>query len=94
MSDPNLPLAQRLQAHPEIRKDDLNFEKMGVPGRLILVDVLTAMQDAEEIGGPEREQYVALMTYLAQECVDRARIAGVTLSQWRSRAMIAELRSL
>lgn len=40
-------------------------------GQRIFRDVLEAMQNAEELGGPEGDNYVALMKCIAAEAIER-----------------------
>ena len=44
-------------------------------------NILHAMQDAEEMGGPEGEHYVKLMKAVAQEAMKRARTAQANYDQ-------------
>jgi hypothetical protein len=39
--------------------------------QIIYNQVITAMQDAEEIGGVEGDDYLKLMTAIAEECMRR-----------------------
>lgn len=50
------------------------------PARMILAAVREAMQDAEEIGGPEGEGYLALMEAIAAEANTRRAIYLQTLA--------------
>lgn len=45
----------------------------------IMADVLRAMQDAEEIGGPEGAEYVTLMLDIAGEAIKRAQNCASTM---------------
>ncbi len=45
--------------------------ELACPGRRIFGQVLTAMQDAEEIGGPERSDYMDLMVAIIREASER-----------------------
>jgi hypothetical protein len=47
--------------------------------RWIFECVLDAMQNAEELGGPEGDQYVALMDAIIQEATDRREYFRLTL---------------
>lgn len=53
----------------------------GLPfaARWIFHEVLNAMQNAEELGGPEGDQYVALMDAIIQEATERRDYFRVTL---------------
>ncbi len=42
-----------------------------LPGRMIFEQVLAAMQDAEEIGGPEKSDYLDLMVAIINEASQR-----------------------
>lgn len=41
------------------------------PGQTIFKEVLAAMQDAEEMGGPEKSEYMDLMVAIIREASDR-----------------------
>ncbi len=45
--------------------------ELAYPGRGIFAQVLTAMQDAEEIGGPEKSDYLDLMVAIIHEASER-----------------------
>jgi hypothetical protein len=45
--------------------------ELAYPGRMIFVQVLVAMQDAEEIGGPEKSDYLDLMVAIIREASER-----------------------
>lgn len=45
--------------------------KLAYPGRRIFAQVLAAMQDAEEIGGPEKSDYLDLMVAIIREASER-----------------------
>lgn len=47
----------------------------------ILDSVIEAMQDAEEIGGPEGKEYIALMNAIIAEATKRRDIYSRTLSK-------------
>lgn len=46
------------------------------PGRRIFAQVLAAMQDAEEIGGPEQSDYLDLMVAIIREASERISCYG------------------
>lgn len=54
------------------------------PGRGIFEQVLAAMQDAEEIGGPEKSEYVDLMIAIIREASER-------IAHYASHALPTEL---
>jgi len=45
--------------------------ELAYPGRRIFEQVLAAMQDAEEIGGPEQSDYMVLMVAIINEASER-----------------------
>jgi len=45
--------------------------ELAYPGRMIFAQVLAAMQDAEEIGGPEKSDYLDLMVAIIREASER-----------------------
>ncbi|HZU37070.1 MAG TPA: hypothetical protein VFA18_14210 [Gemmataceae bacterium] len=45
--------------------------ELAYPSRRIFAQVLAAMQDAEEIGGPERSDYMGLMVAIIREASER-----------------------
>jgi hypothetical protein len=45
--------------------------ELAYPGRVIFVQVLATMQDAEEIGGPEKSDYLDLMVAIIREASER-----------------------
>lgn len=49
------------------------------PAKWIYEDVLNSMQNAEEMGGPEGAEYVALMEAIIQEAVERCEYFRQTL---------------
>lgn len=52
-----------------------HLERLRPSARWILEEVLDALQDAEEIGGPEGQDYIDLMVAVAEEATDRANAA-------------------
>ena len=56
-------------------------------------NILNAMQEAEEMGGPEGEEYVRMMNAIAQEATKRARTAQANYDEDQtSQAMSRILR--
>jgi hypothetical protein len=51
------------------RNAEVGFDPIA---KAIYNDVIDSLQAAEEIGGPEAEDYIHLMTQLAEECQRRA----------------------
>lgn len=51
------------------------------PARWIFEEVLDAMQDADEMGGPEGQEYIDLMNAVVEEASDRARTARTQTGQ-------------
>ena len=49
------------------------------PAKWIFEEVLSSMQNAEELGGPEGPEYVALMDAIIQEAVERREYVRLTL---------------
>lgn len=49
------------------------------PAKWIFEEVLTSMQNAEELGGPEGPDYVALMEAIIQEAAERREYFRLTL---------------
>jgi hypothetical protein len=49
------------------------------PARWIFEEVLNSMQSAEEAGGPEASEYVALMEAIIQEAAERREYVRLTL---------------
>lgn len=47
------------------------IERLAFPARRVFEQVLDAMQDAEELGGPEGDHYVALLDAIIEEAVER-----------------------
>jgi hypothetical protein len=45
--------------------------ELAFPARLTFVQVLAAMQDAEEMGGPEKSDYMDLMVAIIREASER-----------------------
>src|SRR5579884_3837257 len=63
--------------------------ELAYPGRRIFVQVLAAMQDAEEIGGPEKPDYMDLMVAIIREASERiSRYASHAFEQHRSEIRI------
>jgi hypothetical protein len=54
---------------------------LGLPSaaRWIFEEVLEAMQNAEELGGPEGDHYMALMDAIIQEATERRDYYRITL---------------
>ncbi len=57
------------RVHPPTVQDRIN--RLPIPARCIYEQVLKAMQNAEEIGGPEGQHYVDLMDAIIEEAVER-----------------------
>jgi hypothetical protein len=53
------------------RTQDAKTLELAYPGRRIFEQVLAAMQDAEEIGGPEKSDYMDLMVAIICEASER-----------------------
>jgi len=55
------------------------INKLPFPARWIFKEVLEAMQNAEELGGPEGDHYLALMDAIVQEATERRDYYKITL---------------
>lgn len=55
------------------------IRRLPFASRWIFELVLDAMQNAEELGGPEGDQYVALMEAIIQEATERREYLRLTL---------------
>lgn len=55
------------------------LQRLPLPTRWVFERVLDAMQDAEELGGPEGDHYVALMVAIVEEATERRDYYRITL---------------
>jgi len=55
------------------------INRLPFPARWIFEEVLEAMQNAEELGGPEGDHYLALMDAIIEEAQERRDYYRITL---------------
>lgn len=55
------------------------IRRLAFPARWVFERVLDAMRNAEELGGPEGDHYVALMDAIIEEATERRDYYRVTL---------------